>query len=136
MSPSATLSSALSRWGSGNLYMMIVTVAKEIVRGTTYQYTRTFTDPASPLFLVRLIFTKSSQRVVGSIARTSTALLPPVSKAGMLTYVILNSLLLSQRYNSFMDPVWDGIGIVMRMTGGDGEVRDDNGKTRTESDIT
>jgi hypothetical protein len=25
---------------------------------------------------------------------------------------------------------------VMRMTGGDGEVRDDNGKTRTESDIT
>jgi hypothetical protein len=54
----------------------------------------------------------------------------------MPTYVILNSLLLSQRYNSFMDPVWDGIGIVMRMTGGDGEVRDDNGKTRTESDIT
>jgi hypothetical protein len=82
--------------------------------------------------------TKSSQIVAGSIARTSTALHPPSSKAGTPIYVILNTLLLFQQYSSFKDPLSDGIGIVMRMAGGWSKeiIRDDDDKTRTESDVT
>jgi hypothetical protein len=50
----------------------------------------------------------------------------------------LNTLLLFQRYSSFKDPLSDGIGIVMRMAGGWSKeiIRDDDDKTRTESDVT
>jgi hypothetical protein len=74
MSPSAILSDAISRGGSKNLYVMIFTVMRKIITGTTYQYTRTLTDPAWPFSLVRLMLMNPTERL-GSRARISTAIL-------------------------------------------------------------
>ena len=89
MSPSATLSDALSTAASENLYVMMKTVAKEIVKGTIHLFAMTLTDPACPSFLVSLMLTNPT-RSLGSSARISTDILPHDSIVGIPLNVVCN----------------------------------------------